>query len=124
MTPALITISTPWGGHVAASGGVENAPVVVPSWKDVVPGSPFLSALSASALPPECAHDVFFSYRGSTPFIREASDGVVAVASELPLAIQRRARRVVGFNEDHMSILKSADVAVELNTILAAVGGK
>jgi hypothetical protein len=62
---------------------------------------------------------VFFSYRGSTPFIREASDGVVSVSSELPLTVQLRAQRVLGFNEDHMSILRSADVSAELNAALA-----
>src|SRR6185369_8572966 len=52
---ALVTISTPWGGHAAAEGGM-NAPVVVPSWKDMVPGSKFLTALTAADLPPECEH--------------------------------------------------------------------
>jgi pimeloyl-ACP methyl ester carboxylesterase len=115
---ALVTISTPWGGHASAASGVENAPVVVPSWKDMVPGSKFLTDLVAADLPPECEHHLFFSYQGSTPFIRGASDGVVAVASELPLAVQRRAKRVLGFSEDHMSILRSEDVSKELNGVL------
>jgi pimeloyl-ACP methyl ester carboxylesterase len=121
---ALVTISTPFGGHASAASGVENAPVVIPSWKDMVPGSKFLTDLTAGELPPECEHDLFFSYQGSTPFIREASDGVVSVASELPLVVQQRAKRVLGFSEDHMSILRSADVSAELNAVLARATDK
>ena len=120
--PVFVTISTPWNGQASAASGVERAPVVVPSWHDMAPGSPFLSSL-VRPLPPECSHYLFFSYQGSTPFIREASDGVVAVASELHLPIQRRAKRMLGFSEDHVSILRSSEVSTELNGILAEAAG-
>ena len=41
----FVTISTPWGGHRAAAKGVQYAPAVVPSWRDMVPESDFLSGL-------------------------------------------------------------------------------
>ena len=47
----------------------------------------------------------------------------VTVASELHLPIQRRAKRMLGFSEDHVSILRSSEVSTELNGILAEAAG-
>ena len=37
----FVSISTPWGGHEAASMGVKFRPAVVLSWRDMVTGSDF-----------------------------------------------------------------------------------
>ena len=39
--PLFVSISTPWGGHPTAKPGLENSPVVIPSWRDMEPGSAF-----------------------------------------------------------------------------------
>jgi hypothetical protein len=45
----------------------------------------------------------------------------VAVSSELRPEAQDEARSLRGFDEDHTSILRSAEVAAYLNGILAAL---
>jgi len=45
----FISISTPWDGHRAAQRGVNRAPVVVPSWYDMAPGS--IAGVSPSVAP-------------------------------------------------------------------------
>ncbi|HZR82003.1 MAG TPA: hypothetical protein VFD92_12980 [Candidatus Binatia bacterium] len=119
--PLFVTLSTPWGGHSGATLGLRYAPVVAPMWVDMAPGSAFLGALPATPLPPETEYDVFFGYRSDSRLSSEANDGVVTVASELPLSVQRQAKRVIGFDETHTSILASSAVAEALNEILARV---
>lgn len=117
--PAFVSISSPWNGHSSAAAGVKYAPVVAPSWEDLAPGSPFLARLPQTALPPECEYTLFFSYRGERTLSGEANDGTVAVSSELSMPIQYQAAHVMGFNESHVSILESQEVAAQLNAILA-----
>lgn len=117
--PMFISISSPWNGHTAAADGVEYSPVVAPMWEDMAPNSAFLSALPETALPPECEHFLLFGYRGRAGLSGEANDGTVTVASELSMPIQREAKQVMGFDETHISILRSAEVTVKLNAILA-----
>ncbi|HUL23613.1 MAG TPA: alpha/beta fold hydrolase [Thermodesulfobacteriota bacterium] len=116
--PAFVSISTPWNGHSGAAKGVEYSPVVAPSWEDMAPGSSFLTRLSQTPLPPECEYSLFFSYRDGGIFSGEANDGTVTVSSELAMPIQRQAFRVMGFDENHTSILESREVAAQLNAIL------
>ncbi len=63
----------------------------------------------------------FFRSRGGRTFSGKANDGIVAVASELSMPIQRQALHVMGFDESHTSIRKSQEVAAQLNAILARV---
>lgn len=116
--PAFLTISTPWGGHPAAAAGVEQSPVVAPAWEDLAPGSDFLANLSRTRLPAECEYTLLFSYGGTSSFGSRANDGAVPVASELALSIQRQAVRVRGFDETHTGILRSPEVAAEVNGAL------
>lgn len=101
----LLTLSTPWGGHDAAVLGVTMAPATVPSWIDMVPDSDYQRALFARQLPRSVQHFLIFSYRGGRG--GEANDGVVTVASQLRPEAQAQATRVLGFNEDHNSIVSS-----------------
>lgn len=116
--PAFISISSPWNGHSAAAEGVEYSPVVAPSWEDMAPGSPFLTGLPKTPLPPECEYTLLFSYHGSASFSGEANDGTVAVSSELSMPIQQQAAHVRGFDETHTSILANRDVAALVSGIL------
>ena len=117
--PAFVTISTPWNGHSGAAKGVKYSPTVAPSWEEMSPGSSFLTRLPQTALASECEYTLLFSYRGGGILGGEANDGTVTVSSELAMPIQRQAARVMGFDEDHTSILESREVAAQLNAILA-----
>lgn len=110
----LVTLSTPWGGVIAAKGGVERSPVVLPSWIDVAEGSAFLRALIEKPLPTTLPHHLFFGFEGGN-----GSDGTIALKSQLDEKIQRAAKEVHGFPDDHTAILKSASVSEKLNRVLS-----
>jgi hypothetical protein len=92
-----------------------------PSWLSITAGSAFLASLPRTSLPYDVQHYLFFSYRGSSALIAEANDDIVSLSSELPLEIQREATSVLGFDENHRSILKSEEVAAALDAILAKI---
>lgn len=120
MVELFVSMSTPWNGHSGAAFGAD-APVVMPMWTDMAPGSPFLQRLFATPLPSGCPFHLMFSYHGRSLREGRANDGVVELSSELAPAAQQAAARVYGFDEDHMSILASREVSQTLNGILAGV---
>lgn len=113
----LVTISTPWSGHPAAAYGVEQSPLVVPSWYDMVSDSPFLKKLRDTPLPPDVEFDLLFGYRGKAIRNGELSDGTVMFNSVLDDDMQGAASHIWGFDEDHTSILKSPAVMQKLNQL-------
>ena len=113
-----VTISTPWAGHRAAAKGVENAPAVVPSWRDVVPDSAFISGLYDRKLPGTIPHYLLFSYSGRSNRMDKNNDGAVTLESQLDYRAQRQARAIYGFDENHVKVLFSDDVIDSFNDIL------
>jgi pimeloyl-ACP methyl ester carboxylesterase len=116
----FITISTPWRGHAGARLGVKSAPVVVPSWHDMNPGSVFQQRLFANRLSPPVTIDLLFGHRGGSLFTPGTDDGTVAVSSMLAYEAQDEARRVYGLDEDHMSVLRSEKTLALLDRLLSA----
>ena len=115
----FITLSTPWGGHQAAQMGVDYAPAVVPSWIDMVPGSPFQQSLFQTPWPDTMPFYLLFSFKGGrNPFTNGNDDGTVSLVSQLRPQAQEAAVRTFGFNEDHVSILKSPQVSEKINELL------
>ena len=113
----LLTLSTPWGGHQAAQTGLDYSPIgMVPSWIDLAPESPFQRKLFETHLPPMFHHYLLFSYKGRRGALStENDDGAVSLASQLHPKAQHSAEKIMGFNEDHTSILSSEDVIFQLN---------
>jgi pimeloyl-ACP methyl ester carboxylesterase len=118
----LITISTPWGGHQAAQAGLDYSPIgMVPSWVDLAPDSPFQKKLFETHLPPMFHHHLLFSYKGRRSAIStENDDGAVSLASQLHPKAQHSATKILGFNEDHTSILTSQEMSTQLNGLFKA----
>ncbi len=112
----LLTLSTPWGGHQAAQTGLDYSPIgMVPSWIDLAPESPFQKKLFETHLPPMFHHYLLFSYKGRRGALStENDDGVISLASQLHPKAQRSAEKIMGFNEDHTSILNSDEVIFQL----------
>jgi pimeloyl-ACP methyl ester carboxylesterase len=116
----FVSVSTPWDGSELAQRAVDRAPVVAPSWYDVAPRSPFLRSLLEPELPPTLPYDLLYSYSGSSRFMySDPNDGSVTIASQLLPHALLLARRVRGFDESHMSILRNASVAALLNEELS-----
>jgi pimeloyl-ACP methyl ester carboxylesterase len=107
--PLFVSIATPWGGHKGAELGVRTAPAVVRVWIDMAPGSEYQRSLYGRD--PGVPHYLFFTMR----------DGTVTLESQLAAAAQKGAVRVEGYNETHMGVLESRDVAARLNELLAGV---
>ena len=115
----FITLSTPWAGHQAAQIGVDYAPAVIPSWLDMVPGSPFQQSLFQTPWPNSMKFYLLFSFKGGrNPFTNGNDDGTVSLVSQLNPQAQEAAIKTFGFNEDHVSILKSSEVSEKINGLL------
>ena len=105
-----ISFSTPYGGVEGAKIGVEYAPVVVPSWKDVASGSAFLDGLYRERCNSEVPSYLFFGYRDDSLLkSRSASDGVIALKSQLDPRKQLTAYKVYGFDTTHVGILNDKE---------------
>jgi len=118
----FISISTPWGGETSATAGVNHAPAVIPSWRDMQPDGPFLASLFQRPLPSQVTHTLLFGHRGGYNLLRPTSDGTITLASQLRPEAQAGARLVMGFDEDHVSILSSSAVLAQLERTLAPQG--
>ena len=117
-----VSFSTPYGGHDAAKKGVESAPVVVPSWRDVAPGSEFLERLYQQQFPATVPFHLFFGYHNdSTVRARECSDSTIMLRSQLDHRAQDSAVRVYGFDDTHVGILEDKAVIKKFTMILESV---
>ena len=130
--PLYVTIATPWGGHKAAEVGVKTSPFgVVRVWEDMAPGSEYLRDLfytdpatkrNHRALPGGIAYHLLFAFKQTGVSAGEATDGTVAVSSQLIWDAQIDAAKLYGFNETHMSVLESPAASALLNELLAKAG--
>lgn len=109
----FISLATPWGGVETARMGVEHSPLVIPSWIDVVPDSPFLQALFAKTLPERIPYYLLFGVTGGN-----GTDGAVPLKSVVSLRAQADAERIFGYPENHTSILRSDEVIRQVNLLL------
>ncbi len=126
--PVLATIATPWNGHAAAARGVERAPVVVHSWRDIAPESAFLTEMfyaygepgeALKQLPESVHHHLLFAFKRNRNSFGESDDRTVTVASQVRWEAQQDADRLYGFDETHIGVLQSEQVSILLNAILA-----
>lgn len=119
MIKLFVTLSTPWGGHKLAQKGLSLSPVIIPNWHDMDPASEMLKNLFTTSLPESLPYGLFFSYRGGgSILLKDNSDGVIALQSQLRRQAQDAATLIRGFDEDHSSILESDEVAKQLNLLL------
>lgn len=117
----FVSISTPWGGHEAASMGVKFGPAVVPSWRDMVTGSDFQKAVLSRPLKGRIDHLLIYGHHASRSLVLpDENDGTVSVASELVPAAKADAATVVGFDADHVGILSRPDVVQLVQEFLGA----
>jgi len=117
----LITIASPLGGHPAARMG-ENAPLVLPSWRDLNPDSELIHQLYRKPLPSGVGYHLFYAYSNSSKLkIGENSDGVIPMSSQLTPNAQNEATRQYGFNDTHTGILTNPEAIGRLLGIVEEV---
>ncbi len=103
-----VSFATPYDGNDSARTGVENAPIVVPAWRDIATGSDFLIYLGQKPFPKKLPFHLFFTYQDQSRVkMGDSGDGVVTLKSQLPPSLQSAATRIYGFNETHEGILTS-----------------
>ncbi len=119
--PLFVSISTPWGGHPAAKLGVENSPVVIPSWRDMSPGSAFLNDLWSEALPDSVEYHLLFSFKGESSFVMGNNDGAVTIESQLDKRAQGEATRTYGHNSGHTEILYEGDTIRQIVGLMESI---
>lgn len=103
----FLSLATPWGGHPAAAKGIAQSPVVAPVWRDVAPGSEYLTALFITPLPGHVQYWLLAGYGGGSRLLAQPNDGVVPLASQLRAAAQDEAKHLYLLEESHISILHS-----------------
>ena len=104
--PLLVTLATPWDGHRMAATGVSRAPVVVPVWRDLAPGSEYLERLFAPGAEIPAQTHLLFAHRRDSGRSRELTDGVVSLESMLRPEAQAAATSIYGVDASHAGILE------------------
>jgi hypothetical protein len=97
----------------AASSGVKHSPIVVPSWRDVEPGSEFLQDIHTWNWPRGIPYHLVVSYEDG-----DSGDGVVPLQSQTPPKLQSEATRMYVFNNDHEGTLSDKSFLALFNGIL------
>ncbi len=115
----LVTLATPWGGDSMAEFGVQQAPAVIPSWIDMQPEGDFIQSLYRERIPHSVDFYMFSGYRGNNNPFGSNNDGTISLSSIMDQRAQAEAKMNYLFNEDHASILTSAEVLMQYNAILA-----
>jgi hypothetical protein len=87
-----------------AEKGIDQAPTAVPSWYDMVPGSPFIESIFSRKLPDSLPYYLMFSHKGDSSMFMNNNDGSVELASELDYRAQADAERIFGYDETHVGI--------------------
>ena len=113
-----ISFDSPYGGVEDAKAGVEKAPAVVPSWRDVATGSPFLEQLYQGAAPGALPFYLFFGYKTG-----HSSDGTITLQSQLEPRVHLSALKSYGFNATHEGILNDESARQQFYKVLAVLDG-
>lgn len=120
-TTRLITIASPLAGHPAAELS-SQAPVVLPSWRDVAPDSPFMRNLRRKKLPSDLQYHLIYAYGNSSSVkLGENSDGVVPLSSQLSSEAQDESTMQYGFNDTHTGILQNPQAIQRILKIIEEV---
>ncbi len=118
----LITIASPFGGHPGAQSGINNAPMILPAWRDLSPESEFVAQLHRQPLPTDIDYHLFFAYGNDSAIkLGENSDGVVPLSSQLNSAAQREASEKYGYDDSHRGILKNSEAIHKIMAIIDKV---
>ncbi len=104
----FVSISTPWNGHRLTEKGIKGAPAAIPSWHDMVPDSKFIQSIYQKDFISDIKYYLLFSFRGKCSMFIANNDGSVELSSELDYRAQAGAEKIIGFDEDHTSILASS----------------
>ena len=84
------------------------------------PDSNFIKRTLATKMVPSIRYYLFFGHKGSGGLFRQNNDNTVTLESMLDSRAQADALKTTGLNEDHVSILSSAEMMGYFKTILVS----
>ena len=106
-----VTISSPFGGMKFAESGVKHGPSVIPSWRDMVPGSEFQQEIFKTKLKGKIPYMLLYGNKATSSMVLpDENDGTVSVESVTRPDAVKDAIKVQSFDEDHVSILSNSEV--------------
>jgi len=113
-----VSFNSPYGGVDSAAISVHYAPdvAIVPAWRDLVSGGPFLERLYRGNALKSIPFYLFFSYKTG-----DSGDGTIDLRSQLESRVHLSASKSYGFNADHVSILNDEQVRQLFYRVLAAI---
>jgi len=114
----FVSLATPWGGDRMAEYGVQQSPVVIPSWIDMQPEGDFIKSLYRMKMPESVRFYMFCGHSGNRNPFQSNNDGTITLSSILDYRAQSEAQMNYVFNEDHTSILFSQAILDQYNAIL------
>ena len=112
---SVTTISSPFGGVESAKQGVEYSPVVMPAWVDLNPEGKFIADLFIDNNKIQIPHFLAFGYNSGELFNTSSNDGVISLSSQLSRPAQLNAEQILGYDENHLSILDNDDLFEDLS---------
>ena len=113
----FLAISTPWNGIALAQKGVDQSPIVVPSWRDIATGSAFLGELFFADYPTMRVHRRF-PVEVSFYVVFGVDDTTVSLPSAIRWEAMREAKERWPLAYDHDRILRSPELVTLLREIL------
>lgn len=118
----LVTVATPFGGMQSARMGVEHAPLVVPSWRDLDPQGEFIARLFRRPLAPGVRHVAFYAYRKGADVARlEGGDGTVPLASQLAAPARAGFTEADGVQGEHSGVLSDPAAVARIASAIERV---
>ncbi|CAK1918906.1 lipase family alpha/beta hydrolase [Vibrio crassostreae] len=112
---SVTTISSPFGGVESAKQGVEYSLVVMPAWVDLNPEGKFIADLFIDNNKIQIPHFLAFGYNSGELFNTSSNDGVISLSSQLSRPAQLNAEQILGYDENHLSILDNDDLFEDLS---------
>ncbi len=105
----FISIASPFGGMPSAESGKNNSLLVLPSWRNLSPSSPFIQDLFKKPLPPSVTHRLVYAY-GDPRLIKtgDKSDGTVPLSSQLTPRASAQSVEQTGFDASPTGVLRDA----------------
>ncbi|MEN8147488.1 MAG: hypothetical protein ABFR02_07700 [Campylobacterota bacterium] len=112
----FISLASPYGGDAKASDGVKNAPYVLPAWRSIADDGDFIENLYRKELSENETFKLIFAYNNYEE--GPSGDSRIPLRKQLRFEAQEEADELYGFDEDHVSILKSKKTAVYIDELL------
>lgn len=111
--PLFLSLSTPWNGHSGAKSGLKYSPIVIPSWVDIVPNSPFIEGLYEAQRLEATEHHLWYGVAED-----QQGDGTLSIESMTYSRAFDEATDVRQFVANHRSILTKETILTEFNRLI------